>query len=166
MASANVTRRKLLRRAGAGAAAVGAGAMVSAASAQAAQSPTECFHAGGCVDCPAADFPCHGDRCCYCFMSASGCCFCAEDFFCDSTHACHTDVNCPPGWGCVYSCCGEGTVCAPPCGTVVPGVNYCEPTHHGVQATGRASGSGKGASATSHHPEPESPPPHRGHGHQ
>jgi hypothetical protein len=163
MGSSNVTRRKLLKRAGVGAAAVGAGAMVTASSAQAVSS-TICIDAGGCIDCPAANYPCHGD-CCYCFMSTEGCCFCAEDFFCNGVEACHTSSDCPPGWGCVYSCCGGGTACAPPCGTFVPGVNFCHPSHGQAQGTG-ASGAGQSSKAAGHHAEPEAPaPPAHGHGH-
>jgi hypothetical protein len=28
---------------------------------------------------------------------------------------CEANTDCPPGWACVTSCCGQ--TCAPPCGT-------------------------------------------------
>lgn len=153
MRSSNVTRRSLLKRAGVGAAVVGTGAMVTAASAQAANS-TVCIEAGGCVDCPAADFPCDDNHCCYCFLSTEGCCFCAEDYFCDAVHACHNSADCPPGWGCVYDCCGEGTRCAPPCGERVEGVNACHqspfPTTAGATGAGRSIAAHAPAEAPSH----------------
>jgi hypothetical protein len=152
------------------AAVVGAGSMVTASSAQAASSAV-CIDAGGCRDCPACQFPCGRSGCCCCFQSVAGCCFCAENFFCGATHACHTDQDCPAGWGCVFSCCGSGTVCAPPCGTIVPNVTVCHNNHHGQPtATGVTAGTGQsvqGGGGGGHHGEPEAPapPPHKPHGH-
>jgi hypothetical protein len=152
-----VSRRRLLKRAGAGAAAVGAGSMITAATASAAFDPgfsTACAPQG-CGEC--ANQQACGTGC-FCITTSSGCCFCHESSSCAELVACSTDADCHPGWACAYSCCG-GTLCLPHCGSVILGVT--------LNATPNATGptSSGGVASGGHHPEPEAPP-HRGHGHQ
>jgi hypothetical protein len=161
MASANVTRRSLLKRAGVGAAVLGAGSMVTASMASAQEGGAHCRDAGGCG--AAAGFPpctIHGGDCCLCGVDQEGCCVCFENIFCADTHNCTANGDCPPGWTCgaFPNGCGHA-VCVPICGT---------PTHLPSPCDALAAGGatfGGGGGAASHHPEPEAPP-HRGHGHQ
>jgi hypothetical protein len=136
-----VTRGRLLKRAGVGAAALGAGSMLTATTASANAPPSRaCAEPGasGCSTCPAAAHPCPGGTgCCYCFITTEGCCFCAEDFFCD-VPSCTSSSQCPPGWACVpNTCCGAGGVCAPHCGAITHH-NFCGPS--GPKAIGARSG--------------------------
>ena len=156
---ANVTRRKLLKRAGVGAAVVGAGSMVTAVTAGAAvnPSPETCIHAGGCFAC--GDQP-HCGTCCSCVITVEGCCLCHEFVFCADAHPCHTSTQCPPGWACAHTCCfGGDPICVPQC-TGNPHPPVCSRA-----AAAGATSAGGGVAAGGHHPEPEAPP-HRGHGHQ
>jgi hypothetical protein len=122
MDSSNVTRRKLLKRAGVGAAALGAGSLVTAGTASAAVGCHDCH----CDHCPGVN-GCgthHGTGNGACFPTTTGDCFCGEGFtFCDDLPPCDTTHDCPPGWGCVLSCCsaiyGYGTLCIPPAGTII-----------------------------------------------
>ena len=152
-----VSRRKLLKRAGVGAAVVGAGSMVTSSTAGAAAEtePHVCIHAGGCFACSGQ--PTCGN-CCGCVITVEGCCFCHEAVFCGDATPCHTSSQCPPGFACALTCCGGGPICVPRCfGNPHP------PVCAGAAPAG-ATSMGGGA-AKSHHPEPEAPP-HRGHGHQ
>ncbi len=158
--SGDISRRKLLKRAGVGAAVVGAGAMVTASTAS-AQGSTACIHAGGC-GCSGGCIPVGGGSgCCYCFIDSEGCCFAAEDVFCAGLHPCSSEHQCPPGWGCITNTgCGAG-VCAPPCGTdsdhnVCGGV--ASPFAGGATAAGRGGGGGD------HHEETPAEAPGHGHG--
>lgn len=123
-----VSRRVLLKRAGAGAAALGAGSLVTASTAGADASPSlACTH-NGCKVCSGL-LSCKGSECCSCFVTVEGCCFCAEAIFCDDLLTCASSKQCPPGWACIRSCCDEifgyHTICAPPCGTFIPGWTPC-----------------------------------------
>ena len=111
-----VTRGRLLKRAGVGAAALGAGSMLTASTASANLPPSKsCVSAGGCGICGNLN-NCEGSGCCFCFITTEGCCTCSEDFFCSGAVACTKSTQCPPGWSCAYTCCG-GSVCAPHCGS-------------------------------------------------
>ncbi len=122
-----VTRGRLLKRAGIGAAALGAGSMLTASTAGAAPA-TACASVGGCGDCVDVECPnCFNHPCCFCFVTVEGGCACSEDFYCSTVpkHECVSSKQCPPGWACVRSACdaanGYTTQCAPPCGTHTPG---------------------------------------------
>lgn len=122
-----VTRGKLLKRAGVGAAMLGAGSMLTASTAGAGLATTKacvgaggcgCFGGGGCV--PIAG----GSGCCYCFTNTEGCCIATENVFCAGLATCTSSSQCPPGWGCIANTgCGAG-VCAPHCGANSPH-NFC-----------------------------------------
>lgn len=146
-----VSRRRLLKRAGVGAAVLGAGSMITASTAAAQhEGDAACIDAGGCGVCGGQQ-DC-GDTC-SCIMRVDGCCFCHEWSFCSDLPSCSDDHDCPPGWACSYSCCGGG-YCHPPCGYVWPSA---------VQGTGPMSNSGAGAASE---PAPEAPGGgHGGHGH-
>jgi hypothetical protein len=47
--------------------------------------------------------------------TVEGTCFCWNDFLCAGATTCASSADCPPGYGCVTSCCGQ--TCAPPCGS-------------------------------------------------
>ena len=126
-----VTRGRLLKRAGVGAAALGAGTMITASTAGASLPASAVCKdpagANGCGTCPGlTDHPCPGGSgCCFCGINTESCCVCVENFFCN-TPACTSSSQCPPGWSCLPdTCCGAGGVCAPHCGAV---------THHNVCA--------------------------------
>lgn len=113
-----VTRGRLLKRAGVGAAALGAGSMLTASTAGASFSSifsTACIAVGGCSTTPFVD-GCDSGCQCGCVVTPEGCCFCAENWFCN-TPACTKSSQCPPGWGCGYSPNCGGFVCAPHCGS-------------------------------------------------
>lgn len=116
-----VTRGRLLKRAGVGAAALGAGSMLTASTAS-ANLPTNkaCIGSGGC-GCAngCVSFP-GGSGCCFCFVNTEGCCIATEDVFCAGIPTCTSSAQCPPGWGCIANTgCGAG-VCAPHCGGSSP----------------------------------------------
>jgi hypothetical protein len=51
-----------------------------------------------------------------------GQCFCHEASFCADLTSCENTGDCPPGWACASSCCGEDNwLCHPPCGTSAAG---------------------------------------------
>ena len=159
MASSSVSRRKLLKRAGVGAAVVGTASMMTAESAS-AQNWQHCMDAGGCgpfIDC--ADDP---HRCCGCVITVEGCCFCMENVYCAGLHACHTSTQCPPGWACATGGCqADPGFCVPPCGTGSPGHAPCN-----LAAASGATWKG-GAAAGHPHADDEVPAeaPSHGHGH-
>ena len=109
-----VSRRRLLKRAGVGVAAVGAGSMITASVASA--SYTDEFSLAcvpqGCGEC-ATQQPCSTGFC-TCIIDVDGRCFCHEPSSCAQT-PCTSNHDCHPGWACAYSCCG-GTICLPHCG--------------------------------------------------
>lgn len=148
-----VSRRRLLKRAGIGVAAVGAGSMITAAPAAAqhgGHGDVDCIGAGGCGEC---DLQTVCGSNCGCVITVDGCCFCHEGSSCASLSPCHTDAQCPAGWRCAYSCCG-GTLCLPPCGGGHDGLNQ-----GGAMSNGGAGGAGPAA------PEPEAAPGDGGHNH-
>lgn len=112
-----VTRGKLLKRAGVGAAALGAGSMISAAGASAAAAPsTACIAAGGCGS---AFQPCMSHCGCNCAVTLEGCCICMQNVTCTGLTQCTNSGQCPPGWACATGGCGTTPThgaCVPPCG--------------------------------------------------
>jgi hypothetical protein len=114
-----ITRRKLLKRAGAGAAIVWAAPFVTS-TASAGIEPLG-------LKCKPCRSLCGSSQCgvdqrgcpCYCFPQAvrdgiGRRCACMGNFFCSSAIACSRDADCPPSWPCTFNCCGQ--TCAPPCG--------------------------------------------------
>jgi hypothetical protein len=150
-----VSRRRLLKRAGLGAAAFGAGSMLTAQSATAVphHGDQACIDAGGCGVC-GGQLECGGFGC-YCITTVDSCCFCAFGFVtCASLQPCHHSSDCPPGWACLRSCCdqfGFGPLCVPPC-------SFGE---NAIAATEGPMVSGGGGSSSAE-PEPEAPK--HGHG--
>jgi hypothetical protein len=116
-----VTRGRLLKRAGVGAAALGAGSMLTASTASASLPPSlACVGAGGCqlgFACPQGT-----PGCCFCNVNTEGCCVCVENVFCAGIPTCTSSSQCAPGWSCTPAC-GLAGICAPHCGAV---------THHNV----------------------------------
>jgi hypothetical protein len=138
-----VTRGRLLKRAGVGAAAFGAGSMLTASTAGASlPASTVCIGLGGCG--VAATFPIcpGGSGCCHCFTNTEGCCVCCEDVFCSGIPQCTSSSQCAPGWACIANTgCGAG-VCAPHCGAVTHH-NACGPAAP-QQLVGTKTAAGKG----------------------
>ena len=130
-----VSRRRLLKRAGVGAAVLGAGSMLTASSAAAQGDPT-CIGAGGCGECT---FQTTCGAGCGCVITVEGCCFCHQGISCGGATPCHHTSDCPLGWECAYTCCG-GTICIPPCGFLDAAL---------VEGSGAMSTSGAGAGAPS-----------------
>jgi hypothetical protein len=152
IADERVSRRRLLKRAGIGAAAVGAGSMLTATTASAvAHGSGVCVGLGSCG-------PCLGNFCdanCTCLINTEGCCFCHNSISCSHFWACDSSSDCPPGWQCAETCCG-GPHCVPHCGAFVGNALAGGPTSTGG---GHAADGGGGG----HH---EEAPAHGGHGHQ
>ena len=153
--SSGISRSTLLKRAGIGAAVVGAGAMVTASTAS-AQGSVACIHAGGCGGCGAPSC----SECCGCWVTTEGCCICGESSVCDPHRNCHTSNDCPPGYACVVTCCGQ--VCVPPCGTCDHFTECCN--QGAAHIAGRPTDMGAGAAGHGggHEEEPAQAP---GHGH-
>lgn len=113
-----VSRRRMLKRIGAGAAIVWSAPVLTSLRVPAfAQGVSPSC---ACTSCD--DFACGASGpfdSCFCTTAAEGGCFCREihsvTFF---PETCTDDTPCPPGWRCV--CTGLGNVCRPPCGANVP----------------------------------------------
>jgi hypothetical protein len=60
---------------------------------------------------------------CFCIATTEGTTFCAQSISCDPHPTiCTSNQDCPSGWVCSDTCClGEGSICNPPCGTIVGG---------------------------------------------
>jgi hypothetical protein len=125
-----ISRRRMLKRVGAGAAIAWSAPILSSLRTPAfAQAyPTRCQggpgtgcavggdHCGGQVDC--------GEGC-SCLATSAGDCFCHQFVSCGNAGvtACTSDADCGPsqtnprgeGWRCASSCCGTN-LCHPPCG--------------------------------------------------
>ncbi|SRR6266511_1969042 len=125
-----ISRRKMLKRVGAGAAIAWSAPILTSIG-------TPAFaQYGGCASCDAGQVctpdcdvvrVCHGNANCGCFrnVDTSGCC-CGDlkDGFCASFPPCTTGADCAgfPGTVCVASCCPTG-ICISPCGTAGSGRN-------------------------------------------
>ena len=66
---------------------------------------------------------------CVCDVDTEGKSFCWEDFFCAGAQACATSGDCPAGYKCVTTCCGQ--TCAPACGTNQVSTQTTGPTASG-----------------------------------
>jgi hypothetical protein len=121
-----ISRRKLIKRAGIGAAAVwSVPFLASTASADVGIETLRqrCTNGDGSPFCTVCQT---GNGCgskngkaCFCYVGAkagigSGCCECAGNIFCDQSPPCSSNSNCPRGWKCTFNCCGR--TCVPPCG--------------------------------------------------
>jgi hypothetical protein len=126
LTTATISRRKLLKRAGIGIAAVGWSApfLTSSASADVGIDGinAKCNANGqtSCPDCGAQQCATKNGTTCFCFVGVNngvptGCCLCRGNFFCNGATPCTSNSNCPSGFKCVRTCCGD-FFCAPPCG--------------------------------------------------
>jgi hypothetical protein len=115
-----ISRRKMLKRIGAGAAIAWTAPVLTSL-----RTPAFGQRYAVCAECPGcgqAGFPapCGAEPSCFCVGTAEGGCFCSNDFGCGATGPCTTSADCPTGWACQSGpgagCCGSG-VCVPPCGT-------------------------------------------------
>jgi hypothetical protein len=115
-----ISRRKALKRIGAaGAAAAWTAPLLSSLRTPAFAASVVCGPA-----CP--DFNCGafqvcgsgGIDICVCDQTIETRCFCWANFFCSDpgATACASSSDCPTGWACVTTCCGQ--TCAPDCGLV------------------------------------------------
>ena len=117
-----VSRKKMLKRMGVGAAALWTAPIVLSAETPAfagalnklCQKTALQTGQASCWVCPAANSPCGTTGCCFCFTLVSGCCFCGNDYFCGNVPPCG---QCPSGWKCGITCCGTKD-CIPPCGAI------------------------------------------------
>ena len=115
-----VTRERLLKRAGVGAAVLGAGSMLTASTAGADFPPSkECIEAWWLWLRPAAVWLSQPQRC-FCLITTEGCCVCTRASTARRVRGLHgfSSKQCPPGWACVRSAWrrrfGFPTACAPP----------------------------------------------------
>ena len=118
-----VSRRRLLKRAGAGAVVLGAGSMLTSAAYANAFELDVCTKqavdgdVAACGAC-ASQTPC-GDGC-GCVVATGGCCFCHQGISCADARASKFNKDCPAGWKCAAAtCCGPTAICVPPCGGAV-----------------------------------------------
>jgi hypothetical protein len=140
--TSGVSRRTMLKRIGAAGAIAWATPVISSLNtpAHAAVSFVTCGHT--CVHCDT-----NADLCgesgplnrCFCTPRADGGdCFCGQEVFCASIHACSVDSDCADlgsGFICSDVCgCGGGLFCIPQCGT---GERVGQNTGHGATTAGR-----------------------------
>jgi hypothetical protein len=133
-----ISRRRMLKRVGAGAAIAWSAPILSSLRTPAfAQAyPDRC---PTCEACGAQTVCGEG---CTCIPAAGGGCFCHDIVFCNNPGitTCTTDADCEPsqaqgrgpGWRCASSCCGTN-LCHPPCGAGL------DPAVAGGAAAGRTS---------------------------
>jgi hypothetical protein len=92
------------------------------------RSGTTCAGGGTCGEgcrrpgsCATGEFPdCQRNPDCFCTETEEGGSFCAQSSIpCALATSCTTSQDCPTGWVCARTCCGEefGPLCNPPCGT-------------------------------------------------
>jgi hypothetical protein len=124
-ASGGVSRRRMLKRIGAGAAVAWSAPILTSIRTPAfAQYDNPCPDTG----CPDEDFePCTGDppgcqtgSCtedlgCFKLTDAEGRCHCVQNIFCSCITGCFSSDQCPPNWFCFLNT-GCGEVCVPCCG--------------------------------------------------
>ena len=125
-----ISRRKMIKRIGAGAAIAWSAPILTSVRAPA-------FAANyGCPPCPTDNCnpqfqPCDGGGCqtgdceggqgCFSSFTQAGCCMCFQNIFCScigqpSNPICTKDSDCNPGQGCILGGCGFSGACADCCG--------------------------------------------------
>jgi hypothetical protein len=132
-----ITRRRLIKRLGAGTAVAWLTPVISSLGSRA--------EAGQCCQCSGStcDWVCGGTLCqcgvgCgplgagYCSHDVDGNCFCWEDTFCSEVSDCTQNADCPPGYACVPDTCCELPKCLPGCG-----IGPRSRRRHGKLASGR-----------------------------
>jgi hypothetical protein len=127
-----VSRRRMLKRIGTGAAVAWLTPIVTSLGSRAEAACTECIE-------PNCSWTCGGNlvQCgqggidgCFCSKDVDGNCWCWPDSFCSEVQVCAVNSDCPPGYACIPTCCATPT-CLPACGT------GRRPRHrHGKMASG------------------------------
>jgi hypothetical protein len=123
MEGARISRRRLLKSAGAGAVVLGAGSIMSAPAFGNGGQPFDvCTQASADNDVAACGACANQTVCgdgCGCVPVTNGCCFCHQGISCDGAITCRNSSQCPSGWKCAAAtCCGPFAICVPPCGGV------------------------------------------------
>lgn len=113
-----ISRRRMLKRIGAGAAVAWLTPVVTSfrTTAWAGDCPSECSPFGcsiGGDDC-FGQVICEPSGACTCLRTTEDECFCHLMSPCDQLTPCCATSECPEGWACAYSCC-KGSLCVPPC---------------------------------------------------
>lgn len=129
-----LTRAKVLKRAGIGAAAAAGFTPFFASSASAAVSPVAknvgaCNDGGGNTYCDFQQCATKNGLACFCYSGgaaggkSSGCCVCGGNQFCSQLVQCpNGNHDCPRGYKCAISTgCGM-PICVPPCGVGISGI--------------------------------------------
>jgi hypothetical protein len=119
VAEEGISRRRMLKRIGAGAAVAWSAPVLTSlrvpAFAQSALCPN------GCADIlcfSEEEFLCGGSSTCICTRTTENDCFCGEGTCsCGSYPACTTSADCLPNEKCGLLCCTQDLRCLPPCGT-------------------------------------------------
>ena len=126
-ASQGISRRRMLKRIGVGAAVAWTAPVITSIR-------TPAFGASGCpscpgTGCPGTDFlPCDGGGCqsgscygglgCFTFQDMEGNCLCVQNEFCSCAATCSSSSDCGPCQHCLGNTgCGSSGVCADCCGT-------------------------------------------------
>lgn len=118
-----LSRRSALKRIGVGAAVVwSAPALLSTGNAFGAPtSDNPLCSPGNCTDYTCGGYTQCGTEglfgICVCDITVEGNCFCWANFYCSTVSACNGTADCPAGYACVTTCCGQ--TCAPPCGVIL-----------------------------------------------
>jgi hypothetical protein len=123
-----VSRRKMIKRIGAGAAIAWTAPILTSIRTPAFAASPSCAEP---CDAVCGNFPSCGSSC-FCSRDAGGACFCWTDNLCANLQDCGPGNSCPTGQTCVSTCCDQAN------GTPIKCFSTCgaHSAHRGVGATG------------------------------
>jgi hypothetical protein len=112
-----ISRRRMLKRIGAGAAVAWSAPILTSIRTPAfAQGYGGCGTPGiDCFTCDPRELDCNGDPSCGCIPTQESDCFCIAPQACAGLQPCSSSSECPDGLRCANSCCGE-PLCLVGCG--------------------------------------------------
>jgi hypothetical protein len=130
-----VSRRRMLKRIGTGAAVAWLTPIVTSLGSPAEARPEPCVEPNCSWTCGGSLVQCglDGIAGCLCSTDVDGNCFCWEDYFCRGLAICTVNSDCPPGYACIRSTCCGTNKCLPVCGIGPRSRRH----HHGKLASGR-----------------------------
>jgi hypothetical protein len=123
VSASRISRRRLIKRLGVGAAVAGLTPIVTSLGGRAEAGCCVCVEEGCTCEwvCGEVIMQC-GQGCgplgdAYCSHDVEQNCFCWENAFCSELQDCEQNSDCPPGWGCIpNTCCGDSPKCLAACG--------------------------------------------------
>ena len=95
-----------------------------------------CRRPGNCETTPDFFPRCRGEERCFCTETEEGGVFCAKSIPCSAMPPCTTSQDCPRGWVCAETCCGDGPTCNPPCPVDTAGASRASSAQNGRMSGG------------------------------